>query len=211
MVPHEIHSEIGRGCEFAKGVAQYLDQQARSDHRALWEPYNEAPQVTEMIIDLGDPVDFRHSSFKARLLSFANWPSIPEISTVTMAQAGFYYEGKIDFVKCFYCNGGIMGWAKGDNPFIRHAQSYNDCLYIRAIKGETFMQQAACFPEEIISYAQCDDAVPEEFQCPFCLQRRIRVFLGPCGHLGGCGRCARKQEACPICRAPIMGRYEFKF
>jgi hypothetical protein len=211
MMPTEIHRAIGNGCEMANHIYRYREKISSTDPRILWEEAESMPQNIEMNIHLKGPYDVRHNSLKSRFRSFINWPAIDIVKPMELAQAGFYYEGKVDFVRCFYCNGGLMDWTEGDNPFIRHAQVYNECSYLRAIKGEQFLLQSLKFPSSLTLFIPNEEYVPPELQCKYCCSRLIRIVLSPCGHLGGCGACAHKHKDCPICRQEVMGRYPINF
>jgi hypothetical protein len=211
MIPAEVHAEIGNGCETAYNITRYRNQTKKYDSRAVWEEIEDIPQQIELLLPLKTPYDIRFNSFKARLMTYQNWPAYEIITPVMLSQAGFYFEEKTDFVRCYYCNGGVMDWVENDNPFIRHAQMYPDCLYIRAIKGEQFVLQATRYPKSITMYFQQEDYILPELACPYCISRQIRTILSPCGHLGGCGTCAHKHKECPICRRKVMGRYTINY
>jgi hypothetical protein len=211
MIPDEVHAELGNGCETASNISKYRNQTKRYDSRAVWEECESIPQQIEMSYPMKGPYDARFNSYKARRLSFQEWPAEEEVEASLLAQAGFFYEGKTDFVRCFYCNGGVMDWIKDDNPFIRHAQMYPDCLYIRAVKGEQFVTQATKYPKSVVMFSQNDDYILPELACNYCVSRQIRIILSPCGHLGGCGICSHKHKDCPICRRKIMGRFPINY
>ena len=40
---------------------------------------------------------------------------------------------------CYYCGGGLRNWIEGDNPFVEHARWFPFCEFIRATKGDTFV------------------------------------------------------------------------
>ncbi|KAH9508099.1 hypothetical protein Btru_052848 [Bulinus truncatus] len=47
-----------------------------------------------------------------------------------LAEAGFYYAGYSDCVRCFHCGGGIFNWEVGDNAWVEHARWFPRCQYI---------------------------------------------------------------------------------
>jgi hypothetical protein len=133
------------------------------------------------------------------------------VSAEKLARAGFYYEEKADFVRCFYCNGGIMDWKAEDNPYLKHAQQYSDCSYIRTIMGEVFMERAAEYVDLLPSFTLGIDETPNDWICNMCYSHVARVILFPCGHQGGCGNCANEHDNCPYCRKEVTGRVLVKF
>ena len=39
-----------------------------------------------------------------------------------LSEAGFYYEGPEDKVRCFWCDGALEMWSEGDDPWTEHAK-----------------------------------------------------------------------------------------
>ena len=60
----------------------------------------------------------------ARLVTFdQRWPSSKiQATPLQVAQAGFYFLGERDRVKCWYCNGGLQNWEPQDDPWKEHAK-----------------------------------------------------------------------------------------
>jgi len=56
-----------------------------------------------------------------------------------MSQAGLYYLGERDRVKCWYNNGGQQNWARFDNPWFKHAKWFPTCEYLLQKKGPKFV------------------------------------------------------------------------
>ncbi|OCT56671.1 NACHT, LRR and PYD domains-containing protein 1a-like [Xenopus laevis] len=54
----------------------------------------------------------------------------PNNNQQCLSQAGFYYVGPGDRVRCFSCGGELDNWQPGDEPLTRHQQSYPDCPYV---------------------------------------------------------------------------------
>ena len=70
-----------------------------------------------------------------------NWPGARIKATCReFADAGFYYLGDRDRVKCFYCNGGLKNWEPTDDPFQEHAKWYSLCEYILKKRGVEFVK-----------------------------------------------------------------------
>lgn len=82
-----------------------------------------------------------------RLLTFVNWPSRIPVRPDQLANAGFYYVGRNDDVKCFCCDGGLRCWESGDDPWVEHAKWFPRCEYLLQEKGQDFVHQIqARFP-----------------------------------------------------------------
>jgi len=80
----------------------------------------------------------------ARLQTFQDrshaWPAHRIVATPEqMSQAGLYYLGVRDRVKCWYCNGGLQNWARFDNPWFEHAKWFRTCEYLLQKKGPEFV------------------------------------------------------------------------
>lgn len=61
-----------------------------------------------------------------------------------LAEAGFFYAGFNDNVKCFYCNGGLKNWEANDIPWEEHARWFANCEYVKHFKGVEFINKIAC-------------------------------------------------------------------
>jgi len=85
-------------------------------------------------------------SYEARLQTFRDnarrWSQVRIRATdVQMAQAGLYYLGDRDRVKCWYCNGGLQNWSFNDEPWFEHAKWFPLCEYVIQNKGPVFVDQ----------------------------------------------------------------------
>lgn len=85
----------------------------------------------------------RYATLESRLNSFTAWPTeliqTPEI----LAQAGFYYEGRGDQVRCFHCDGGLRHWDPQDDPWTEHARWFPRCSFVKLVKGQEFVDACA--------------------------------------------------------------------
>ncbi|KAM3934264.1 baculoviral IAP repeat-containing protein 2 isoform 1-T3 [Leptodactylus fuscus] len=75
----------------------------------------------------------------SRLKTFLNWPSRIPVTPKKLAEAGFYYVGRNDDVKCFCCDGGLRCWESGDDPWVEHAKWFPRCEYLLHVKGQSFV------------------------------------------------------------------------
>ncbi|XP_041980003.1 baculoviral IAP repeat-containing protein 2 isoform X2 [Aricia agestis] len=79
------------------------------------------------------------ASLAARLATFERWPANRPQDPRTLADAGFFYTGVDDQVRCFYCDGGLAKWEAGDGPWSEHAHWFPTCGYILLVKGQEFI------------------------------------------------------------------------
>ncbi|XP_060592057.1 baculoviral IAP repeat-containing protein 8-like [Ruditapes philippinarum] len=78
-------------------------------------------------------------TYEARLLSFKNWPRHLSQKPETLADAGLFYLGIEDLVRCFMCDGGLRRWDEDDDPWTEHCRWFPDCAYAREKKGDEFI------------------------------------------------------------------------
>jgi len=85
-------------------------------------------------------------SREARLQTFLDnssiWPAHRIRATPQqIVDAGMYYLGERDRVKCWYCNGGLQNWERDDNPINEHAKWFPLCEYVLQQKGPDYVYQ----------------------------------------------------------------------
>ncbi|NXC29572.1 BIR7B protein, partial [Campylorhamphus procurvoides] len=184
-----------------------LLQQIINDETALpYEPKHPAMITEEM-----------------RLSTFQNWPN-SNVHPEQLARAGFFYTGRGDVVRCFYCDGGLRSWSFADDPWLEHAAWHPWCQFLLQSKGREFVTNVqrtssatllAPFglfffffgkDESELSTEERLRRLQEEKMCKVCLDRDVSVVFVPCGHLVACRQCARNLRLCPICRAVIQER-----
>ena len=87
----------------------------------------------------------RHPQFAieaSRLKSYnRNWPSNLTQTPDLLSSAGFFYLGRADKVKCFFCDGGLCDWEVDDEPWTEHARWFPNCGFLKQVKGTTFIQK----------------------------------------------------------------------
>lgn len=79
----------------------------------------------------------------ARIRSFAEWPRNMKQKPEQLAEAGFFYTGVGDRVKCFSCGGGLKDWDDDDEPWEQHALWMNKCRFVKLMKGDAFIEAVA--------------------------------------------------------------------
>lgn len=69
-------------------------------------------------------------SYHTRLRSFDCWPKqlvqVPE----QLVQSGFYYTGRGDLTRCFFCGIGVHSWETFDNINFEHKRHSPRCKYV---------------------------------------------------------------------------------
>ncbi|XP_064634420.1 uncharacterized protein LOC135492142 [Lineus longissimus] len=84
----------------------------------------------------------KHSNFRtveSRLLTYDNWPSSNVQRPNELAEAGFFFTGANDNVRCFHCDGGLRNWLDSDLPWIEHAKWFPRCGFLQRAKGVEFV------------------------------------------------------------------------
>lgn len=94
-----------------------------------------------------------------RLESYEDWPKFMKQKPKELSDAGFFYTGKSDRVKCFSCGGGLKDWEAEDEPWEQHAMWYSNCEYLKLMKGEEYI--AHCLAKK-----ENPSAASEQLQTP---------------------------------------------
>ena len=92
------------------------------------------------------PVNPHMRTKEARLQTFLDnssiWPAHRIRATPQqIVDAGMYYLGERDRVKCWYCNGGLQNWERNDNPWEEHAKWFPLCEYVLQQKGPDYVHE----------------------------------------------------------------------
>ena len=93
------------------------------------------------IIPFHGPVHSQYVTEQARLKSFDFWPPALRQQPHELMKAGFFYTGRSDQVKCFYCDGGLESWEPEDSPWGEHMKWFEDCAFFRMRKDEEDMSK----------------------------------------------------------------------
>ncbi|XP_052809741.1 baculoviral IAP repeat-containing protein 7-like isoform X2 [Mya arenaria] len=78
-------------------------------------------------------------SYNTRLATFDRWPREVSQRPIQLAEAGLYYTGVTDHVRCFACDGGLRNWEEGEDPWIEHCRWFPACPFVRGTKGDEFI------------------------------------------------------------------------
>jgi hypothetical protein len=79
-------------------------------------------------------------SLENRKKSFidSGWDQSIPVSVDELSEAGFYYLGEKDMVKCFHCSLVLNKWVEGDCPWIAHAKYEPSCHYLKLSKSQRY-------------------------------------------------------------------------
>lgn len=100
-----------------------------------------------------------------RLESYEDWPKFMKQKPKELSDAGFFYTGKSDRVKCFSCGGGLKDWEAEDEPWEQHAMWYSNCEYLKLMKGEEYIVECLA-KKENSSEQKCSDIGPSNSPQP---------------------------------------------
>ncbi|CAL8262790.1 unnamed protein product [Lota lota] len=70
------------------------------------------------------------SLIKSRVDSFRDSVVAEQVSAAMLAQAGFYFIGPADRVRCFSCKMTVENWCRGDRPVERHKEVSPSCKFL---------------------------------------------------------------------------------
>ena len=65
-------------------------------------------------------LDVQFQNYDCRWRSFISWDNVSPISGARLAEAGFYFIGPGDRVKCYMCKKILIRWTAGDVPWVEH-------------------------------------------------------------------------------------------
>ena len=97
-----------------------------------------------------NPINRYLQNYETRLSTFLTWGgAIVRTQPEEIAEAGFFYTGESDRVKCWYCDGLLYNWgSKKTFPWFEHAKFYPQCEYLLQKKGPQYVCEiTAQFPD----------------------------------------------------------------
>uniref|UniRef100_A0A2C9JBU0 RING-type domain-containing protein n=3 Tax=Biomphalaria glabrata TaxID=6526 RepID=A0A2C9JBU0_BIOGL len=136
-----------------------------------------------------------------------------------LAQAGFFYGGYDDCVRCFQCGLGLRSWKEGDNIYEQHQKYKPSCQYL-----VSQLKDRETIPEDHwLNSDQSDENVTEKLNqttlnllkrehkelkqilmCKVCDKEPVKDLFLPCGELCACTGCSKLLTHCPSCKKQIM-------
>ncbi|XP_053664232.1 death-associated inhibitor of apoptosis 1-like [Anopheles marshallii] len=181
------------------------------------EPEPEPITVLEDSVPIYNPKYPEYKMEVERLSSFKEWPKSMRQTPAQMVDAGFFYTGKGDIVKCFCCGGALRDWLKDDDPWVEHATYYSGCFYVNLIKSAEFIRECQTNKSKDNSEVKGENDIPKEAEpvaaepedddekcCKLCYVRPYDTIFMPCRHVVACGKCASATVRCPLCNEPYV-------
>lgn len=135
--PVERHKEVSPSCRFLSCTHRTNFNPSSDTPLTNGSIYNEEAEDMEYRLRTGEVVDEttypivpHMKSEEARIRSFFSWPPSAPVRSRDLAQAGLYYLGEHDQVRCFCCGGMLAGWETGDTAWGEHTKHYPNCFFI---------------------------------------------------------------------------------
>ncbi|XP_062596293.1 baculoviral IAP repeat-containing protein 7-like [Saccostrea cucullata] len=101
-------------------------------------------QLKETLEPLGIVIERpRYPSYAVmatRVSSYQQWPSHLTQTPRDLSLAGFFYVGYGDYVRCFFCGGGLRNWEPGDDAWVEHARWFPKCPFLIQNRGLDFVR-----------------------------------------------------------------------
>jgi hypothetical protein len=154
--------------------------------------------------------DFR--SYMSRNKSFKDWPLPMRPTAHELSDAGFFYLGKSDQVKCFCCGGIIENWDTNWNAWEQHAHRFEDCHYVQLCTSPSFIKEVRAKFSGLSKKPNSNIKNPENKAtrqatspktCNICRNEKLNCIFIPCMHIYACVKCGLSIDECPICRHKI--------
>ncbi|CAG2255265.1 unnamed protein product [Mytilus edulis] len=151
--PFDIMSDGFTGLTIDKKIEDVqpsCDQQNRdSNENITTERNNVFPTMDAMNSQITqDGLQSYHQEFKypqfqsvdARYRSFDTWRFTHKQTPRKLSEAGYFYTGEEDTVRCHYCDGGLRNWEPKDVPWEEHARWFPFCKFVIKMKGREFIE-----------------------------------------------------------------------
>lgn len=101
------------------------------NNKPFMSPYTQQHDTIYLTIEpyLYRPVEKSYAEEKERLETYTNWPMYMQPTSQELAEAGFYYLGNGDRVRCFCCGVILRNWKLTDNAISEHKRHAPHCLF----------------------------------------------------------------------------------
>ncbi|KAK3109120.1 hypothetical protein FSP39_023454 [Pinctada imbricata] len=135
------HVSSGNQGEFIQDLSRGMDMSQRKE-----KPTPESA-MEKLGIYISNPRYPSYAVSSVRELSFTTGWSKPQKPT-ELARAGFFYAGYGDFVRCFFCAGGLRDWEPHDDPWVEHAHWFPKCVFLLQNKGKSYVEKVQRMVED---------------------------------------------------------------
>ena len=72
-----------------------------------------------------------YKSYDMRINTFdCNWPNDVPVKPKELAEAGLFFTGRDDRVKCPWCRGSLYNWQYGDTGYGEHMRHFPSCPFV---------------------------------------------------------------------------------
>ena len=107
----------------------------------LESPYIHYSNIFHILRAIAEKPTFpQYASVELRIKSFKKWPKRTNPNPKDLAEAGFFYTGVGDAVRCFHCGNSLKDWKQTDYPWKQHAFHFRNCAHVRLCMGEEYIQ-----------------------------------------------------------------------
>ncbi|CAI9717316.1 baculoviral IAP repeat-containing protein 7-A [Octopus vulgaris] len=108
------------------------------------------------------PVHPHFTSLSERLKTFSSWPKNKSQKPESLADAGFFHNGKSDTVICFSCGRTLCDWDEDEEPWHKHAQYSPKCTFVQQMKGSKYITEASGKSKEFSNNQELENSSPIE-------------------------------------------------
>ncbi|ESO94731.1 hypothetical protein LOTGIDRAFT_203896 [Lottia gigantea] len=178
--PQTEHSKHFPNCPFVKG--HHVNNVPYQRHIASIQRNIPAQIRTTLLSHHPSKQEIKHPQYRIkaeRLVTFNDWPSQMRQKPEDLAEAGLFYLGHGDKVKCFVCDGMLHSWEYNDEPWIEHAKWFPYCDYVKMVKGEDFIKGVENGEIQTLHQKEAVDSSSSLKKSDICTQRvEKRVQMG---------------------------------
>ena len=108
--------------QFHKGIKQF--------HTPIFLETAHNPFESFIEKEKWNPKNTFMQKYSSRINTFKNWPPQIRQSKEKLALSGFYYNGRADYVTCFYCGLGLHNWETSDSVHYEHKKFFPQCKFV---------------------------------------------------------------------------------
>nr|XP_053656421.1 baculoviral IAP repeat-containing protein 7-like isoform X2 [Cherax quadricarinatus] len=154
-IPRNEHKKHFPNCPFIRGLPvgnipmkfdkifddKYLSFVSNSQNKMVEIDICEPIKYTLYLPQHNSPRRTDYLMYEERLKSYAQWSQDIKQDPKKLAEAGFFYCGLSDHVRCFHCGNGLRNWMPNTLPWNEHARWFPECTFLLLIKGQDFIDK----------------------------------------------------------------------